>query len=108
MSRIVDLTLTLADNMPAHKLFQRPIVTPHWTHEKSAALGLGVPGDPMTFATTFISTLDHISTHVDAFYHVSPKGLSVDKMPLEMFMGKSVCFDLRHIADLADVDVKDL
>ena len=35
-------------------------------------------------------------------------GLSVDKMPLEMFMGKAVCLDLRHIADLADVDVKDL
>ncbi|MGF6653485.1 hypothetical protein OKW34_004074 [Paraburkholderia youngii] len=29
--RIVDLTLTLADNMPAHKLFQRPIIgaSPH-------------------------------------------------------------------------------
>lgn len=108
MSKMVDLTLTLADNMPAHKMFQRPVVAPHWTHERSAALGLGVPNDPMTFATTFISTLDHISTHVDAFYHVSPKGLSVDKMPLEMFMGKAVCLDLRHIPDLGDVDVKDI
>ena len=35
-------------------------------------------------------------------------GGAADKMPLEMFMGKSVCFDLRHIEDLADVDVKDL
>ena len=32
--RIVDLTLTLQDNMPAHKLFQRPIIIPHLTHEK--------------------------------------------------------------------------
>lgn len=108
MSQMIDLTLTLSDNMPAHKLFQRPIVGAHWTHERSAALGLGVPGDPMTFATTFISTLDHISTHVDAFYHVNPKGLSVDKMPLDMFMGKAVCLDLQHIPDLGDVDVKDL
>ena len=29
MSQIVDLTLTLEDNMPAHKLFQRPVVVPH-------------------------------------------------------------------------------
>ena len=108
MSQMIDLTLTLSDNMPAHKLFQRPIVGAHMTHERSAALGLGVPGDPMTFATTFISTLDHISTHVDAFYHVNPKGLSVDKMPLDMFMGKAVCLDLQHIPDLGDVDVKDL
>lgn len=108
MPKMVDLTLTLSDNMPAHKLFQRPIVTPHWTHEKSAELELGVPGDRMTFATTFISTLDHISTHVDSFFHVSPTGLSVDKMPLEMFMGKAVCLDFQHIPDLGDVDVKDL
>jgi kynurenine formamidase len=67
-----------------------------------------VPGDRMTFATTFISTLDHISTHVDSFFHVSPTGLSVDKMPLEVFMGKAVCLDFQHIPDLGDVDVKDL
>lgn len=106
--RIVDLTLTLSDNMPAHKLFQRPIVAPHMTHEKTKSFGLGVPGDPMTFATTFISTLDHIATHVDAFFHTDPDGLSVDKMPLEMFMGKSVCFDMTHIPDLGDIDVSDL
>ena len=29
MSRIVDLSLLVEDNMPAHKLFQRPIYTVH-------------------------------------------------------------------------------
>ncbi|MBC7502677.1 MAG: cyclase family protein [Herminiimonas sp.] len=106
--RIVDLTLTLSDNMPAHKMFQRPIVAPHLTHEKTKSFGLGTPSDPMTFATTFISTLDHIATHVDAFFHTDPNGLSVDQMPLEMFMGKSVCFDMTHIPDLGDIDVSDL
>jgi kynurenine formamidase len=106
--RLVDLTLTLADNMPAHKLFQRPIIAPHLTHEKSLSLGLGVPGDPMTFATTFISTLDHIATHVDAFYHTNPSGQPVDEMPLSMFMGKAVCLDMTHIPDLGDIDVRDL
>ena len=106
--KIVDLTLTIQDNMPAHKLFQRPIVVPHWTHEKSKVFELGVPNDRMTFATTFISMIDHIATHVDSFYHVNPKGQSIDKMPLDMFMGKAVCLDLRHIEDLAEVDVKEL
>lgn len=106
--RIVDLTLTISDNMPAHKLFQRPIIVPHFTHEKTKALGLGVPDDPMTFATTHLSMLDHISTHVDAFYHVSPTGQSVENMPLDMFMGKAVCLDMRHIPDLGDIDVKDM
>jgi kynurenine formamidase len=108
VQRIVDLTLTLQDNMPTHKAFQRPIVVPHSTHETGAALGLGVAGDPITFATTFIGTIDHVSTHVDAFFHTNPNGQSIDEMPLEMFMGKAVCLDLRHIPDLGDIDVKDL
>ena len=57
----------------------------------------------MTFQTNFIATLDHVGTHVDAFRHVSPSGQPVDEMPLDLFMGKAVCFDLRHIADLGDI-----
>lgn len=107
-TRIVDLTLTISDNMPAHKLFQRPTIVPHLTHERTKSFGLGVPEDPMTFATTHLSMLDHISTHVDAFFHTKPDGTSIENMPLDMFMGKAVCLDIRHIPDLGDIDVKDL
>ena len=41
--RIVDLSLLIEDNMPSHKLFQRPVVITHMTHDASAKLGLGVP-----------------------------------------------------------------
>ncbi|SNB71230.1 Kynurenine formamidase [Arboricoccus pini] len=108
MSRVVDLSLLIEDNMPAHKLFQRPVLTTHLTHESSKALNLGVPGDAMTFQTNFISMLDHVGTHVDAFRHVKPTGASIDEMPLEMFMGKAVCFDLRHIPDLGEINVADM
>jgi len=83
--------------MPAHKLFQRPVYTTHITHESAKALNLGIPGDAMTFQTNFIAMVDHVGTHVDAFRHVGPNGMSVDEMPLDLFMGKAVCFDLRHI-----------
>ena len=59
----------------------------------------------MTFQTNFIAMLDHVGTHVDAFRHVNPEGDSVDEMPLDLFMGKAVCFDLRHIGDLEDITV---
>jgi hypothetical protein len=49
MSRIVDLSLLVEDNMPGHKLFQRPIYTVHMSHESAKAHKLGVPGDAMTF-----------------------------------------------------------
>src|ERR1700710_835803 len=103
--RVIDLRLLIEDNMPAHKLFQRPVLTTHMSHESSKALNLGVPGDAMTFQTNFIAMLDHVGTHVDAFRPVGPNGASVDEMPLDMFMGKAVCFDLRHIPDLGDITV---
>ena len=62
----------------------------------------------MTFQTNFIGMLDHVGTHVDAFRHVNPNGKSVDEMPLDLFMGKAVCFDLRHIPDLGDITVADM
>lgn len=101
--RIIDLSLTVEDNMPAHKLFQSPVYLPALTHQTTLSYGLGVEGDPMTFQTNYIGMLDHVGTHVDAFLHVNPDGASIDNMPLELFMGKAVCFDLRHIADLEDI-----
>jgi kynurenine formamidase len=101
--RLVDLSLLIEDNMPAHKLFQRPVLTTHLSHASSAALGLGVPGDAMTFQTNFIATLDHVGTHVDAFLHVNPNGAAIADMPLDLFIGKAVCFDLRQIGDLEDI-----
>ena len=101
--RVIDLSLLIEDNMPAHKLFQRPVITVHFSHETSKAHNLGMPGDPMTFQTNFIAMLDHVGTHVDAFLHVNPKGKPIDEMPLDLFMGKAVCFDLRHIPDLGDI-----
>ena len=42
--RIIDLSLTIEDNMPAHKLFQRPVITLHLSHESTKSSNLGVPG----------------------------------------------------------------
>ncbi len=108
MSRIIDLSLLVEDNMPAHKLFQRPIYTVHMSHEGAKGLNLGVPDDAMTFQTNFIGMLDHVGTHVDAFRHVSPTGLGIDEMPLDMFMGKALCFDLRHVPDLGEITEGDM
>ena len=42
--RIIDLSLTIEDNMPAHKLFQSPIYLKALTHETSRKFNLGVEG----------------------------------------------------------------
>lgn len=56
--RIIDLSLTIEDNMPAHKLFQRPVIALHMSHESTKSQNLGVPGDAMTFQTNFIAMLE--------------------------------------------------
>ena len=107
-TRVIDLSVAIEDNMPAHKLFQRPVITTHLSHDSSKALGLGVPGDAMTFQTNFIAMLDHVGTHVDAFRHVGPNGAAIDEMPLDLFFGKAVCFDLRHVPDLGEITADDM
>ena len=86
--RIIDLSLEIEDNMPSHKLFQSPVYLKSMNHESTKALKLGTPEDPITFQTNFISTLDHVGTHVDAFRHFDPNGASIDEMPIDMFFGK--------------------
>ncbi|MBN43214.1 MAG: cyclase [Alphaproteobacteria bacterium] len=106
--RIIDLSLDIEDNMPSHKLFQSPVYLKAMTHENTKVLELGTSDDPITFQTNFISTLDHVGTHVDALRHFDPNGASIDEMPIDRFFGKGVCFDMRHVGDLGDIDVADM
>jgi kynurenine formamidase len=107
-TRIVVLSLAIEILMPTHALFPSPIVLPFATHESTLEIGLGEQGDPYTYAVNYISMLEHVSTHVDAPLHLDPKGSSIDECPLDWFTGKAVCFDLRHISDLGDIDASDL
>ncbi len=107
-NRIIDLSVKITNNMPAHKFFARPVLVPHFTHDDFRQMNLGVPGDPLTGATTFMGMIDHVGTHVDSFFHLGEKGKTIDEMPLENFMGKAVCLDLTHIPDLGDIDTEDI
>jgi len=106
--KFIDLTLEISDNMPSHQAFQRPIYVPHMTHESTAKKSLGTKEDPYTSATNYIGMIEHVGTHVDAFYHVDPNGLTIDQMSLDMFFGKAICFDMTHIPDLGEIHVEDL
>jgi kynurenine formamidase len=84
------------------------VIVPHFGHDDFLKMGLGVPGDPLSGATTYLGMIDHVGTHVDSFYHVRSDGETIDEIPIDMFMGKAVCLDLTHIPDLGDIDVADL
>lgn len=108
MPHIVDLTVTFENLLPAHKAMPKPVYIPFLTHESCRDLNLGVPGDAFTSPIEYLGILNHHGTHVDAFFHTNPDGLAIDEMPLDLFMGKAVCLDLRHVPDLGDIDVVDL
>jgi kynurenine formamidase len=108
MGELIDLSLAIEDGMPSHALFPSPLILRHRSHEQSREIGLGTPDDPFTFATNYISMLDHVGTHVDAPLHFGRDGASIDQVPLEWFTGTGVCLDLRHVPDLGDIDVADL
>jgi kynurenine formamidase len=108
MARIVDLTLPLQDGLPALGRLARPVVMTHTSHEASKAIKQGTPDDLLTFTTMYMGMLDHTGTHIDALIHNNPDGAAIDKMPIEMFMGKAVCLDLRHIPDKGDITAADM
>jgi kynurenine formamidase len=105
---LVDLSLEISNGMPAHALFPSPIILPYVGHEQSKSAGLGGPGDPFTYAVNYISMLEHVGTHVDAPLHIKSGGQSIDQLPLDWFVGRAICLDLRHVPDLGDIDVSDL
>ena len=108
MTKIIDLSLPLEDGLPALGRLARPVIVPHTTHEQSKKYKQGAPDDLLTFTTCYMGMLDHTGTHIDSFYHNNPNGQSVDEMPIEMFMGKAVCLDLRHIPDRGIITRKDM
>jgi kynurenine formamidase len=103
MTKIVDLTLPLEDGLPALGRLARPVVIPHTKLEGWMKYNQGVPGDLLTFTTFYMGMLDHSGTHIDALFHNNPDAAPIDEMPVEMFMGKAVCLDLRHVGDKGDV-----
>ena len=52
--------------------------------------------------------VEHIGTHIDAFYHMDPNGTTIDQMPLDFFFGKAVCFDMRHIPERGRITAQDM
>lgn len=108
MTRIIDLTLPLEDGAPALGRLARPVIIPHTTHEASKKLKQGTPDDLLTFTTTYMGMLDHSGTHIDALIHNNPDGAPIDEMSVEMFMGKAVCLDLRHVGDRGDITRDDM
>jgi len=108
MQRIIDLTLEITNKMLVQDAFQSNIYVPMVSHEESKSFNTGTLEDPFTSTWNYLGMVEHTGTHVDAFYHMSPKGLPIDQMPLDLFFGKAVCLDMRHIPARGNITVSDV
>jgi kynurenine formamidase len=63
-----------------------------------------------TFAVNTILMSEHAGTHTDSFTHMDPSkdAQSIEKLPLEKFMGPAVCLDVSHVPDSEFITREDL
>jgi kynurenine formamidase len=106
--KLLDLSLEITNGMPAHRLFPSPIFIPFITHEDAVKDELGTPDDPFTYAVNYLTTHEHLATHLDAPRHIDPNGATVDELDLSLFSGPAVCLDLQHVPDLGIITAADL
>lgn len=106
--KIVDLSMTIESDLTTQRAFTGNVLVNLVSHEQSRKFQAGTPDDPFTSTWNYLSMTEHCGTHVDAFYHMDPNGLSVDEMPLEYFFGKAVCLDLRQIPERGTIAPEDL
>ena len=76
---VVDLSHELFNNMPGVSETSTAVFFPLDTHDRSATRSQG----QISMESKMLLLSEHISTHFDAPYHCDPKGLSVERYPLD-------------------------
>ena len=83
--KIIDLTHIIAENMPMYPGTDAPTLHIAYNH------------DEFGFMETYISLYSHTGTHIDAPAHLYANGFTLDKYPIEQFVGKALVIDCRKL-----------
>lgn len=93
--KLIDLTQTIAPDMPVYPGTEAPAISP----------GCDIESDG--FLEKKITFFSHTGTHVDAPAHMVPNGWTLDQMSIEAFFGQAVLFNYRGGAR-SIIDINDL
>jgi kynurenine formamidase len=107
--KIVDLSLPIEHRGIAHPRHTKPMIWTWITHEETRQeLGTGPDGHASTVKV--VQMTDHTGTHVDAPLHFDPNpgAMSIDEMPLDIFIGPAVCLDLSHKEPKSFISTEDI
>ena len=83
MMKIIDLTHQISESMPMYPGTGAPKLHVAYNH------------DDHGFKETLISLYSHTGTHIDAPAHLYADGTTLDKYPIEQFVGKALVVDCR-------------
>jgi len=81
--KIIDLTHPISENTPMYPGAEAPKLHVTSNHKEHG------------FMETLISLYSHTGTHIDAPAHLYANGLTLDKYPIEQFVGKALIVDCR-------------
>ena len=91
--RMVDLTQEIFQGMSVFPMHQQTLIFPNATHEES------LKKCGFMFATNNLLINEHGPTHTDALYESDPHGTTIEKTPLDYFIGQAVCLDVSHVKE---------
>jgi kynurenine formamidase len=84
MSRVIDLTHLIQEDMPVYPGTEKPILAPANTFEADG------------FREKKWTMYSHTGTHMDAPAHMLGEGKTLDLFPVDKFMGKGLVIDVRE------------
>ena len=83
--KIIDLTHPITEKMPMYPGFEAP------------KLQIAFDYKNFGFKETLISLYSHTGTHIDAPAHLYANGCTLDRYPVEQFVGKALVVDCRNL-----------
>lgn len=92
--KVVDLTHTVAPDMPVYPGTQPPSFEPANTYERDG------------FKETKVSMFTHTGTHMDPPAHLYPGRTTLDQFPAEQFLGRALVIDCLGLPDGAAITME--
>ncbi len=94
MAKIIDLSMTVHDDMVTFEGVPQPKIVEKESHEEYATnVGANEYGITSLTAHYEVTVSDHAGTHIDSLYHIVPDGPSVEEIPLDYCYGDGVLLD---------------
>ena len=85
--KVIDLTHTIREDMPVYPGTEPPVLAAANTYEENG------------FKETRLTMFSHTGTHMDPPAHLFPGRTTLDRFPLEQFIGRALVIDCSELAE---------